>query len=267
MSKKMSLFGGPTTVSAPNSGRTSPVHVDDTTASTTTVNLTSTTTTTRERSSSTAHGRNRHTGLLVRRSATMFYPISSTAADTMAAPAGLSPISSPFHLFNLPQGTRPMFEAIGITTPVASPAVAQYVPQACVQISPQGDMALKVSSAAGETRFVVDSHVLCLASPVFRAMLGPNFKEGHDLRHAEEVEEEYVLPLLDDDNIEAFEIILNAIHLQNAKVPQTVSYETLLELAVIVEKYQMYQVSAGWITVHGFVPYTVCMVLMCCMVM
>jgi hypothetical protein len=44
-------------------------------------------------------------------------------------------------------------------------------------IDPAGDMILKVD----KTTLLVNSKVLSIASPVFRAMLGPNFQEGVSL--------------------------------------------------------------------------------------
>ena len=45
------------------------------------------------------------------------------------------------------------------------------------KIDPNGDLILEV----GDRSLLVSSKVLSIASPVFRTMLGPNFKEGENL--------------------------------------------------------------------------------------
>ena len=85
-----------------------------------------------------------------------------------------------------------------------------------------------------EVRIRVSSKHLTLASPIFKTMLQPKFKEGlqlHSHGHAE-------LPL-PDDNPAALLILLNLIHSQLRKVPRKIDLWMLTELAVLVDKYEL----------------------------
>lgn len=115
---------------------------------------------------------------------------------------------------------------------------SEYEPIAIVDIVPYGDLVLQVSSDAGIARFKVSSQVLCIASPVFRAMLGPssNFKEACELRAAAADAQPYVLSLGEDDP-QALAVVLNALHLQGSKVPISISFQNLVDLAIICDKY------------------------------
>lgn len=75
---------------------------------------------------------------------------------------------------------------------------------------------------------------MMLASPVFRAMLDGNFKEGRDLTSNGKVQ----VPLPDDDPA-ALAIILNIVHGHNRRVPRRVSLELLTNITILVDKYQM----------------------------
>jgi hypothetical protein len=109
---------------------------------------------------------------------------------------------------------------------------------AAVDVVPYGDLILEVSSDAGTARFKVSSQVLCIASPVFRAMLGPSssFKEACELRASAISSEPYVLQLGEDDP-QALVVVLNALHLQGSKVPISISFQNLVDLAIICDKY------------------------------
>ena len=80
----------------------------------------------------------------------------------------------------------------------------------------------------------VSSKHLTLASPIFKAMLQPKFKEGLQL-HSHGYAE---LPL-PDDNSAALLILLNLIHGQFRKVPRKIDLWMLAELAVLVDKYEL----------------------------
>ena len=83
-----------------------------------------------------------------------------------------------------------------------------------------GDVMLVIASPDETARFQVSSSVLCIASPVFRAMLGlnPSFKEAADLaannrNHTNPL----TIPLEDDAN--ALAVILRILHLQFNLLP------------------------------------------------
>ncbi|EWZ78583.1 hypothetical protein FOWG_17190 [Fusarium oxysporum f. sp. lycopersici MN25] len=71
------------------------------------------------------------------------------------------------------------------------------------------------------------------ASNPFSTMLGPNWKEGHDMRH-HHGPFEVSLP---DDNATALEIICSIIHFQNDKIPRTLAGADVLAVAVAADKY------------------------------
>lgn len=86
--------------------------------------------------------------------------------------------------------------------------------------------------------FVVSSKVMCLASPVWRAMLDP---QGHWAKQPSGV-----FSLLEDDP-DALLIILRIAHLQFSDLPDAlVIYKHLVQLAVLCDKY------GGTLSANGF---------------
>ncbi|CZR60556.1 uncharacterized protein PAC_10452 [Phialocephala subalpina] len=90
------------------------------------------------------------------------------------------------------------------------------------------------NSVDKETHMLVSSKHLTLASPVFKAMLGPAFREGQLLKSEGKLELD-----LEDDDPKAFEILMNAIHGHISKMPETVGFKTFSELTILVDKYQI----------------------------
>ncbi|KAL8837874.1 MAG: hypothetical protein Q9170_002349 [Blastenia crenularia] len=83
-------------------------------------------------------------------------------------------------------------------------------------------------------RIRVSSKHLTLASSVFRTMFKAKYKEGLNLYsqgHAE--------LLLPDDNPAAFLVIMHLIHGQISKVPRQINLWMLIELAILVDKYEL----------------------------
>lgn len=84
---------------------------------------------------------------------------------------------------------------------------------------------------------LASSKHLILASSVFKAMLqAGRFLEGNTLASQKQVE----IPL-PDDNAAAFEILLNILHGRTRKVPKKVDLSLLVELSVLVDKYQLHE--------------------------
>lgn len=106
------------------------------------------------------------------------------------------------------------------------------------EFDPDGDVFFAVfSHSLGRQRLLrVSSKVLCLASPVFNAMLGPtsHFKEAEALRENETV----VVPLNHDD-ADALVIVMNAVHLDGQSNPTRISFDLLYQIAVLCDKYDM----------------------------
>ncbi|KAK4541187.1 hypothetical protein LTR36_008261 [Oleoguttula mirabilis] len=101
-----------------------------------------------------------------------------------------------------------------------------------VDAAPDGDVVLVVASTL-ELR--VSSVILSLTSPVFKAMLGPNFAEGHALRNNTTTVPK-MIPLPEDD-AEAMKILCLILHLQNTKVRTNIDLNLLLRFAIAVDKY------------------------------
>ncbi|CAH0019546.1 unnamed protein product [Clonostachys rhizophaga] len=99
-----------------------------------------------------------------------------------------------------------------------------------VDIAVNGDVAFIVGPSCRRLR--VYSLVLTNASTVFNVMLGPHFKEGHQLAQTGLTEIE-----LPEDNAEAVEIVFNIIHGRNDRVSDTLDPDKLLQVAIITDKY------------------------------
>ncbi|KAF8441189.1 hypothetical protein BGX38DRAFT_819457 [Terfezia claveryi] len=113
-----------------------------------------------------------------------------------------------------------------------------------------GDIMLVIASQPGTARFQVNSSVLCLASPVFRVMLGPgsSFKEAADLAaNNRNRTNPLTIPLEDDAN--ALAVILRILHLQFNWLPpikSAIDEEQLYNMAIICDKYEMQQALGYW---------------------
>jgi len=119
---------------------------------------------------------------------------------------------------------------------------------ASIEFDHEGDVLLILLSASGIARFRVNSNILCIASPVFRAMLGANskFKERAALSARTPTSEPLELSLPDDDP-KALVVILRVIHLQYDWVPPSLDENQLYKIAVICDKYDMRQSLEVWL--------------------
>lgn len=143
-----------------------------------------------------------------------------------------------------------------------------------VEIDPDGDVLLAVGpSEDSHVLLLVSSKVLSLASPVFRAMFGPYFKEGQALR-----EEKYVLsrpepipapltigcrnpakPLqlpLPDDDLSGVTILCNYLHHRHLSLPKSPSLDLVVGVARVADKYDctaiLRPVVAAWMRPYLF---------------
>ena len=117
-----------------------------------------------------------------------------------------------------------------------------------VQFDTDGDILLVLLSSEGIARFQVSSNALCLASPVFRVMVGTGgkFKESKDLQEKKSGEPPMEITL-SDDNPSALAIILRIIHHQHGSVPKTLSELYLWQVAILVDKYDLLEAVTLWI--------------------
>ncbi|KAH8675009.1 hypothetical protein BGZ61DRAFT_591336 [Ilyonectria robusta] len=106
--------------------------------------------------------------------------------------------------------------------------------KAVEKIAPDGDVVFSLEN--GATCVQVSSGVMKSASPVFAAMLGPNFKEGHALatHHAQPIE----IPLPDDDP-KGFILICRILHFQRGLREQVPTLTDLLHVRPVADKYDL----------------------------
>ncbi|USW55709.1 Putative SKP1/BTB/POZ domain superfamily protein [Septoria linicola] len=102
-----------------------------------------------------------------------------------------------------------------------------------IDIDPCGDVVFVFEGADenSSTRMRVDSVALSFGSPVFKKMLGPDFKEGQQLSATTPVE----IPL--DDDAESMEIACRALHHQNHSLSAYRPSSMILEVAKLLDKY------------------------------
>lgn len=95
-------------------------------------------------------------------------------------------------------------------------------------IDPDGDVIL----VCGESEFKVSSKVLSLASPVFKALLSPNFAEGQPTpSKASRIQ-------LHDDDAESMHFMSAVLHHKSASASD-IGLEKLERLAVVTDKYDV----------------------------
>jgi hypothetical protein len=87
-----------------------------------------------------------------------------------------------------------------------------------------------------EMRVCVNSAIMKNASPVFEAMLGPHFKEGHALSQARSGPVEIELP---EDDAVAFSHICQALHCQADTNLLEPNPEMLLKIWILIQKYDL----------------------------
>ena len=89
--------------------------------------------------------------------------------------------------------------------------------------------------------------MLTRASPVFKSMLEPRFREGLMLAADSTVE----IPLPDEDHA-SMELLCNIIHLRQDSISELIQPATILALAALCDKYACVHVAKAllelWIT-------------------
>ncbi|TGO58805.1 hypothetical protein BCON_0051g00450 [Botryotinia convoluta] len=112
----------------------------------------------------------------------------------------------------------------------------------------ENDSTDEPSASSEDVHMLVSSKHMCLASPVFKAMLQHNnFKEGRELASAGKIE--ISLP---DDDPDAFAILMCIIHGRTRNVPRQIDLDLLSRISTLVDKYQLHEVveimSGRWIS-------------------
>lgn len=115
---------------------------------------------------------------------------------------------------------------------VTATSMEQSAP-ATVNIAQEGDVVFIIGPT--QRRLKVHSLFVTMASPVFNAMLGPNFHEGQQLAKTGLAEVE-----LPEDDADALETIFNIMHGRNDKVRDTLSPDEILQVAISGDKYDCF---------------------------
>ena len=123
--------------------------------------------------------------------------------------------------------------------PVKSTTTSQ--PPIVTYFDPDGDLKVKAGSETQHEIFVVSSKVMSLTCKPWKAMFGADsqFVEGSR-------SPDTIIPLL-DDNVNALKILLNAAHLRFSLVPKTLDFDTLLQVAILADKYDMAGIFQPWL--------------------
>jgi len=114
-------------------------------------------------------------------------------------------------------------------------------------ICPYGDMNLVLETPAINATYLVSSHLLCSASPVFRASLGPHsqFREAAELQSSHKL---YQMPIGEDLGFDptAMAVVLCVLHGRASYIPDTIDFENLLEIAIICDYYDCAAAMSPW---------------------
>jgi len=114
-------------------------------------------------------------------------------------------------------------------------------------IAEGGDIVIQVKSPSGVDYWWVASQVLWTTSRVFRAMFGPDssYQEAVKVRRSKVLGFPPALVLLEDDDPKALGLVLAALHHRNDLLPDKISFEQLVNIAAIIDKYELQCVLAN----------------------
>lgn len=120
------------------------------------------------------------------------------------------------------------------------PTTQEVINEPTVYVDPSGDIRLLVKAGGTRKIFVVSSKAMCIASPVWRAMLGSKsqFKEASPSNG--EVS-------LEDDDSGALSILLNIVHFRFLEVPRSLKYNQLLRVSILCDKYDIVTLVRPWL--------------------
>ncbi|KAK3291191.1 uncharacterized protein B0H64DRAFT_446429 [Chaetomium fimeti] len=119
-----------------------------------------------------------------------------------------------------------------------------------IDLTDRGDLILNIHDVNRLKRssFVVSSHILTMASPVFAAMLDPKFKEGQQLLQSREQNAaEKPIILLEEDDVDAMDFILSSLHYKTDRIKHDLGAQAIAEIAVQSDKYDFHGVLVPWI--------------------
>ena len=111
------------------------------------------------------------------------------------------------------------------------------------EIDPEGDVQVdlvdRTEDSDGQLRgLLVSKHTLRLSSPVFRTMLADD-SPFHESRDKTTNKNGLQVIRFEDDDAASMEILMNVIHLQNHRVPMTLTIAEFEEIAIVCDKYDI----------------------------
>lgn len=117
----------------------------------------------------------------------------------------------------------------------------QLLSDTTIYVDQDGDFDLVVGLGTESRTFCVSSKVMCLASPVWRAMLSleHGFQESSPGTN--------VITLPEDDVLSIF-IVLLASHVRFQEIPGSVTFKQLVNLCVVCDKYDCISVLQPWLS-------------------
>lgn len=164
------------------------------------------------------------------------------------APASIPPLKAIGHLDLF----RMIVPSIKDDSANSHPAVAMSSDQSrtadpeLLNIDPNGDLILDVSYLFAKRLIRVSSKALCLASPVFRAMLGSSFhfQEGQALQT--NTTGNPVQIAMSGDDYRSLVTMLDAVHLRTRRIPTRITLGAFYRLAVVCDKYDTAELFHPW---------------------
>ena len=129
-------------------------------------------------------------------------------------------------------------------------------------ICPSGDLILEVGLAEQKRLLRVSSHILCLASPVFKAMLNSEFLEGSPILASGD--KHVFLP---EDDFDIVRIFCSIIHFKGRQVIRSPSFELFEDMSIFCDKYDATDALMLWSTVHfeSYLSKSVCVTYPACL--
>jgi hypothetical protein len=117
-----------------------------------------------------------------------------------------------------------------------------------IHLASPGDIRLNVNCGKnGECErsktFVISAAVMCIASPVWRAMFSPSGRFMEAVQSAETKDVHF-----GEDDADALLLILRIAHLQFREIPEKIGFTELLNVAVICDKYDMAEIVQPWLS-------------------
>jgi len=121
-----------------------------------------------------------------------------------------------------------------------------------------GDLKLSLQTSTINATYLVSSHLLCSASPIFRASLGPSsrFAEAIEFRRSQEVatatsvsdDSLYIMRIGGDLGFDptAMAVVLYIIHGRVGHIPETIEFKNLLDIAIICDYYECAGAMSPW---------------------